>query len=144
LQEQTLAIIKPDAFSRNLVGPIIAMAEEKQLSMVAARLFPLTRKEVESFYYVHRDEGFFESLVQFMTEGPILVMVLQGEKAITVWRETMGATDPSKAEEGTIRQRFGESIERNAVHGSDNPESARFEIGFFFSSRDLLEGPNTG
>ena len=138
-----MAIIKPDAFSRNLVGPIIAMAAEKQLSMVAAQLFHLTRKEVESFYYVHRDKSFFESLIQFMTEGPLFVMVLQGEKAITVWRETMGATDPSKAEEGTIRQRFGESIERNAVHGSDNPESARFEIGFFFSSRDLLEGPNS-
>ena len=78
-----------------------------------------------------------------MTEGPIFVMVLQGENALTVWRETMGATDPSKAEEGTIRQRFGESIERNAVHGSDSPESARFEIGFFFTSRDLLEGPNS-
>ncbi len=142
MQEQTLAIIKPDAFSRNLVGPIIAMAAEKQLSMVAARLFHLTRKEVENFYYVHRDKSFFESLIQFMTEGPIFVMVLQGEKALTVWRETMGATDPSKAEEGTIRQRYGESIERNAVHGSDSPESARFEIGFFFSSRDLLKGPD--
>ena len=140
MQEKTLAIIKPDAFSRNLVGPILAMAAEKQLSMVAARLFHLTRKEVESFYYVHRDKGFFESLIQFMTEGPIFVMVLEGEKALTVWRETMGATDPSKAEEGTIRQRYGESIERNAAHGSDSPESARFEIGFFFSSRDLLGG----
>ncbi len=138
-----MAIIKPDAFSRNLVGPIIAMAAEKQLSMVAAQLFHLTRKEVESFYYVHRDKDFFESLIRFMTEGPIFVMVLQGENALTVWRETMGATDPSKAEEGTIRQRFGESIERNAVHGSDSPESARFEIGFFFTSRDLLEGPNS-
>jgi len=143
LQEQTLAIIKPDAFSRNLVGPIIAMAAEKQLSMVAAQLVHLTRKEVERFYYVHRDKDFFESLIRFMTEGPLFVMVLQGEKALTVWRETMGATDPSKAEEGTIRQRFGKNIERNATHGSDSPESARFEIGFFFSSRDLLEGPNS-
>ena len=139
-----MAIIKPDAFSRNLVGPIIAMAAEKQLSMVAARLFHLTRKEVESFYYVHRDKGFFESLSRFMTEGPIFVMVLQGDKALTVWREIMGVTDPSKAEEGTIRQRYGESIERNAAHGSDSPESARFEIGFFFSSRDLLEEHNAG
>ena len=139
-----MAIIKPDAFSRNLVGEIIAMAAEKQLSMVAARLFHLTRKEVESFYYVHRDKNFIESLIQFMTEGPIFVMVLQGEKAITDWREIMGATNPSEAKEGTIRQRFGESLERNAVHGSDTAESARFEIGFFFSSRDLLEGPNTG
>ena len=138
-----MAIIKPDAFTRNLVGPIIARAAEKTLSIVAARLFHLSRKEVEGFYYVHRDRDFFESLIQFMTEGPILVMVLQGEKALTVWRKTMGATDPSKAEEGTIRQRYGESIERNAVHGSDSPESARFEIGFFFSSRDLLEGPNS-
>ncbi len=143
MQEQTLAIIKPDAFSRNLVGPILAMAAEKQLSLVAAQLLHLTRKEVESFYYVHREKSFFQSLIRFMTEGPIFVMVLQGEKALTVWRETMGATDPSKAEEGTIRQRFGESIERNGVHGSDSPESARFEIGFFFSSRDLLEGPES-
>jgi len=143
LQEQTLAIIKPDAFSRNLVGPILAMAAEKQLSLVAVRLLHLSRKEVEGFYYVHRDKDFFESLIQFMTEGPILVTVLQGEKALTVWRETMGATNPSEAKEGTIRQRFGESIERNAVHGSDSPESARFEIGFFFSSRDLLKGPNS-
>jgi nucleoside-diphosphate kinase len=140
LQEQTLAIIKPDAFSRNLVGPIIAMAAEQKLSMVAAQLFHLSRKEVESFYYVHQEKSFFESLIQFMTEGPIFVMVLQGEKAITDWREIMGATNPSEAKEGTIRQRFGESIERNAVHGSDTVESARFEIGFFFSSRDLIGG----
>ena len=139
-----MAIIKPDAFSRNLVGPIIAMAAEQNLSMVAAQLFHLSRKEVESFYYVHQEKSFFESLIQFMTEGPIFVMVLQGEKAITDWREIMGATNPSEAKEGTIRQRFGESLERNAVHGSDTAESARFEIGFFFSSRDLLEGPNTG
>ncbi len=138
MQEQTLAIIKPDAFSRNLVGPIIAMAAEKKLSMVAAQLFHLSRKEVESFYYVHQDKSFFESLIQFMTEGPIFVMVLQGENAITLWREIMGATNPSEAKEGTIRQRFGEGIERNAVHGSDTAESARFEIGFFFSSRGLL------
>ncbi len=135
-----MAIIKPDAFSRNLAGPIIAMAAEKQLSIVAAQLFHLSRKEVEGFYYVHREKSFFESLIQFMTEGPILVMVLQGEKAITDWREIMGATNPSEAKEGTIRQRFGESIERNAVHGSDTVESARFEIGFFFSSRDLIGG----
>jgi len=140
LQEQTLAIIKPDAFSRDLVGPIIAMAAEQKLSMVAAQLFHLSRKEVESFYYVHQEKSFFESLIQFMTEGPIFVMVLQGEKAITDWREIMGATNPSEAKEGTIRQRFGESIERNAVHGSDTVESARFEIGFFFSSRDLIGG----
>ncbi len=135
-----MAIIKPDAFSRNLVGPIIAMAAEQKLSMVAAQLFHLSRKEVESFYYVHQEKSFFESLIQFMTEGPIFVMVLQGEKAITDWREIMGATNPSEAQEGTIRQRFGESIERNAIHGSDDPESARFEIGFFFSSRDLIGG----
>ena len=140
MREQTLAIIKPDAFSRNLAGPILAMAAEKQLSLVGVRLVHLSKKEVEGFYYVHREKSFFESLIRFMTEGPILVMVFEGEKAISVWRETMGATDPSEAQEGTIRQRFGESIERNAVHGSDTVENARFEIGFFFSSRDLLEG----
>ncbi len=138
-----MAIIKPDAFSRNIVGSIIAMAEEKQLSMVSGQVFHLTRKQAESFYHVHRDKSFFESLTRFMTEGPIFVMVLAGEEAISLWRKIMGATDPGQAEEGTIRQLYGESIERNAVHGSDSPESARFEIGFFFSSRDVLEGLNS-
>ena len=139
MQERTLAIIKPDAFSRNLVGSIIAMAEEKQLSMVSGKVFHLTRQQVESFYSVHRDKSFFESLTRFMTEGPIFVMVLGGEEAITLWRKLMGATDPGRAEEGTIRQRFGENIERNSVHGSDDPKTARFEIGFFFNALELVE-----
>jgi len=139
MQERTLAIIKPDAFSRNLVGSIIAMAEEKQLSMVSGKVCHLTRQQAESFYDVHRDKSFFESLTRFMTEGPIFVMVLGGEEAITLWRKIMGATDPGQAEEGTIRQRFGESIERNSVHGSDHPKTARFEIGFFFNSLELVE-----
>ena len=137
MQEKTLAIIKPDALSRNLVGSIIAMAEEEQLSLAAAKLLHLTRQQAENFYYVHQDKSFFESLTRFMTEGPILVLVLQGEEAITLWRKIMGATDPSQAEEGTIRRRFGESIERNAVHGSDDPKAAHFEIGFFFNAREL-------
>ncbi len=142
MQERTLAIIKPDAFSRNLVGSIIAMAEEKQLSMVSGKVFHLTRQQAESFYYVHRDKGFFESLTRFMSEGPIFVMVLGGEEAITLWRKIMGTTDPGQAEEGTIRQRFGENIERNSVHGSDESQTARFEIGFFFNALEVVEESN--
>lgn len=115
------------------------MAEEKQLSMVSGQVFHLTRQQAESFYHVHRDKSFFESLTRFMTEGPIFVMVLGGKEAIALWRKIMGATDPGQAEEGTIRQRFGESIERNSVHGSDNPETARIEIGFFFNSLEVVK-----
>jgi len=110
--------------------------------MVSGKVFHLTRQQAESFYYVHRDKSFFESLTRFMTEGPIFVMVLGGEEAITLWREIMGATDPSQAEEGTIRQRFGESIERNSVHGSDDSKTARSEIGFFFNALELVEESN--
>jgi nucleoside-diphosphate kinase len=137
LLERTLAIIKPDAFSRNIAGQIVAMAEAKELSMIGAKLLRLTREEVQKFYHVHREKSFFDSLTQFMSEGPILILVFQGENAIVCWRETMGATNPSEAEEGTIRAQFGENIERNAVHGSDSSESARSEIGYFFNELEL-------
>ncbi|MFQ5929111.1 MAG: nucleoside-diphosphate kinase [Acidobacteriota bacterium] len=143
MEERTLAIIKPDAVERHIVGQIVGMAEEKKLSMVAAKMVHLTKKEAEGFYYVHRDKNFFESLTQYMSEGPIFVLVLQGKEAINRWREIMGATDPSKAEEGTIRKRFGKSIERNAVHGSDGPESARFEISYFFSALEFTADDTT-
>ena len=138
MQERTLAIIKPDAFSRNVAGQIIAMAEAKELSIIGAKLLGLTQEEIQGFYYVHREKGFFDSLTQFMSEAPIMVLVFQGENAIARWRETMGATNPSEAEEGTIRAQFGENIERNAVHGSDSPESARFEISYFFDELELI------
>lgn len=138
MQERTLAIIKPDAFSRNIAGPIIAMAEAKELSIIGAKLLRLTQEEVQGFYHVHREKAFFDSLTQFMSEGPMMVLVFQGENAIARWRETMGATNPSEAEEGTIRAQFGDNIERNAVHGSDSSESARFEIGYFFNALELI------
>ena len=139
MQERTLAIIKPDAFSRNMAGKIIAMAEAKQLSIIGAKPLHLSQAEAQGFYHVHREKGFFDSLTQFMSEGPIMVLVFQGENAIALWRETMGATNPSEAEEGTIRAQFGENIERNAVHGSDSPESASFEISYFFNELELID-----
>ena len=139
MQEKTLAIIKPDAFSRNIAGRIIAMAQAKELSIIGTKLLHLTQEEAQGFYHVHREKGFFDSLTQFMSEGPIIVLVLQGENAIARWRETMGATNPSEAEEGTIRAEFGENIERNTVHGSDSPESARYEISYFFNELELVD-----
>jgi nucleoside-diphosphate kinase len=138
LQERTLAIIKPDAFSRNMTGQIIAMAEAKELSIIGAKLLHLTEEEARGFYRVHREKGFFDSLTQFMSEGPIMVLAFQGENAITRWRETMGATNPSEAEEGTIRAQFGEDIERNAVHGSDSSESSSMELSYFFNELELI------
>ena len=138
MQERTLAIIKPDAFSRNFSGQIIAMVEAKELSIIGAKLLHLTQAEVRGFYHVHREKGFFDSLTQFMSEGPIMLLVLQGENAISRWREIMGATNPSEAEEGTVRALFGENIERNAVHGSDSPESSNFEISYFFNELELI------
>lgn len=132
MQERTLAIIKPDAVERNILGQIITMAEKNELSLVAGKVLRLSKEEAEGFYYVHQDKPFFDSLTEYMSEGLIFVMVLEGERSIDRWRETMGATNPSQAEEGTIRSRFGESIERNAVHGSDSRESADFEISYFF------------
>ena len=114
------------------------MAEAKELSIIGAKLLRLTQEEVQRFYHVHREKAFFDSLTQFMSEGPMMVLVFQGENAIARWRETMGATNPSEAEEGTIRAQFGDNIERNAVHGSDSSESARFEIGYFFNALELI------
>ncbi len=138
MQQATLAIIKPDAIKKNLIGQIIRRVEEKDLSVVALKMVHLTRKQAEGFYYVHREKGFFGSLTQFMSEGPIVVMILRGEEAIARWRDIMGATNPTQAEVGTLRSLFAENIERNAVHGSDHPESARFEIGYFFGAMELV------
>lgn len=138
MKQATLGIIKPDATRKNIVGQIIRRAEEKDLSVAGMKLVHLSKKQAEAFYYVHREKPFFESLTNFMSEGPVVVMVLRGEDAITKWREIMGATNPSDAADGTLRKLFAESIERNAVHGSDAPETAQYEIGYFFSGMELV------
>ena len=130
--ERTLTIIKPDAVAAGHVGEIIKMFEANRLAIVAARLVNLSKKEAEGFYAVHRGKPFFESLTKFMSSGRALVMVLEGENAIARLREVMGATNPAHAAPGTVRKLYATSIERNAVHGSDGPETAAFEIGYFF------------
>jgi nucleoside-diphosphate kinase len=135
--ERTLAIVKPDAVARKLTGKILQRVEESGFQIRAMRLVSLTRHEAEGFYMVHRDRPFFGSLTAFMSSGPAVVMVLEAEHAIRKWRTLMGATDPAKAEPGTLRKEFAESIERNATHGSDAPETAAYEIGYFFAGVDL-------
>jgi len=137
--EQTLSIIKPDAVEQNQIGNIIEYFERNGLSVVAAKMVHLSAEQAKSFYAVHKDKPFFEELVKFMTSGPILVMVLEGEGAITRNREIMGATDPSKAKPGTIRCDFATSIDRNAVHGSDSPQTAKVEIPFFFKPNEIFK-----
>jgi len=130
--ERTLAIIKPDAVAARHTGQIIQRIEEAGFQIRAMRMLHLSREEAEGFYAVHRERPFFGSLTGFMSEGPVVVLALEAAGAIRKWRELMGATDPGKAEPGTIRKDFGGSIERNATHGSDAPETAAFEIGYFF------------
>ena len=134
--ERTLSIIKPDAVQKNVIGQIIARFESAGLRVIAARMTHLTRKEAEGFYAVHRERPFFKDLVEFMISGPVFVQVLEGENAIALNRELMGATDPKKAARGTIRADFADSIDANAVHGSDGPDTARKEIAFFFPKLD--------
>ena len=136
--EQTLSIIKPDATRRNLTGEIIARFEKSGLRLVAQRRLQLSTGQAESFYNVHKARPFFKSLVEFMTSGPVVVNVLEGENAIARNREIMGATDPAKAATGTIRKDFAESIEANSVHGSDSAETATAEIKFFFCDLDIV------
>ena len=136
--ERTLAIVKPDAVGRNLIGEILRRAEAAGLRIAAARFLHLTKIEAEGFYAVHRERPFFASLTDYMSSGPVLVAVLEGEGAITRWRELMGATDPAKADPGTIRKDLGLNVERNATHGSDAPETARTEITYFFSALDIV------
>jgi nucleoside-diphosphate kinase len=130
--ERTLSIVKPDAVKRNIIGQIISRFETAGLKIVAAKMLRLSRPEAEGFYAVHKGRPFFSSLVEFMTTGPVLVQVLEGENAIQRNREIMGATDPAKAEKGTIRADFARSIEANSVHGSDSSETAKTEIAYFF------------
>jgi len=136
--EQTFAIIKPDAVASGHTGGILRMIETAGFSIRGMRMQRLSRQQAEAFYAIHRERPFFGSLVEFMTEGPVVALVLEREDAIKHWRDTMGATNPEKAAEGTIRKRYAASIERNAVHGSDAPETAALEIPFFFSMAELL------
>ncbi len=138
MEERTLAIIKPDAVVRGLTGAIIDRIHKGGLQVVAMKLLHLTKAEAEGFYAVHRERPFFGSLTDFMSSGPIVVMVLKGENAISRWRELMGATDPAKAAEGTIRKDFALNIEKNSVHGSDAPETAATEIAYFFSQLEIV------
>ena len=136
--ERTLAIIKPDAVAAGHAGPIIQRIEAEGFQIRAMRLVRLTRADAEGFYAVHRERPFFGQLAAFMSSGPAIIMALEAPDAIRRWRTAMGATNPEKADGGTIRKDFGASIERNATHGSDAPETAAFEIGYFFAGRELL------
>ncbi|MGH8745652.1 MAG: nucleoside-diphosphate kinase [Burkholderiales bacterium] len=136
--EQTLSIIKPDAVKKNAIGRICARFEAAGLKIVAARMMHLSRAQAEGFYAIHRERPFFRDLVEFMISGPVLVQVLQGEAAVAKNRELMGATDPRKAAKGTIRADFADSIDANAVHGSDGPDTARTEIGYFFPACEIF------
>ena len=136
--ERTLSIIKPDAVKKNVIGQILARFEKAGLRIVAARMMHLSRAEAEGFYAVHRNRPFFRDLVDFMTSGPVLVQVLEGDEAIARNRELMGATDPKKAAKGTIRADFAESIDANAVHGSDGADTARVEIAYFFPACEVF------
>lgn len=135
--ERTLSIIKPDAVAKNVIGKIYSRFETNGLKLIAARMLHLSRAEAEGFYAVHRGRPFFEDLVKFMISGPVMVQVLEGENAIAKNRELMGATDPKKADQGTIRADFADSIDANAVHGSDGTDTAKVEIGYFFPALNI-------
>jgi len=136
--QRTFSIIKPDATRRNLTGKIVACLEDAGLRVAAQRRVRLTRAQAEGFYAVHKERPFFRSLCEFMTSGPVVIQVLEGENAVEKNREVMGATDPAKAAAGTIRAEFAESIEANSAHGSDSPENAAIEIAYFFSQVDIV------
>ena len=135
--ERTLAIIKPDAMGRHQSGAILQRYEQAGLIPVAMRLLRLTKAQAEGFYYVHKQRPFFDSLCSFMSSGPIVVLALEGEDAVKRHRDLMGATDPAKAAEGTLRKVFGTHIEHNAVHGSDSPDTAKFELAYFFNALEM-------
>ena len=139
--ERTFSIIKPDAVRKNVIGQILARFEAAGLRVTAARMMFLSRAEAEGFYAVHRGRPFFNDLVQFMTSGPVLVQVLEGDNAIAVNRTVMGATNPEKAEQGTIRKEFATNIEKNTVHGSDSAENAKIEIAYFFPESQIHTYP---
>jgi len=136
--ERTLSIIKPDAVGRGIIGEILTRFEAAGLKIVAAKLLRLSRKQAQGFYAVHKERPFYSSLTEYMSSGPVLVAVLEGEGAIAKNREIMGATDPAKAAPGTVRREWGRDVERNAVHGSDGPETAAWEIAFFFKPDEIF------
>ena len=138
MSERTLAIIKPDAFERRLAGPLIQRIEAEGFAIRAMRRVHLSKAQAEGFYAVHRARPFFASLTEFMSSGPVVVLVLEAPEAIKKWRALMGATDPAKADAGTLRKEFAQSIERNATHGSDAPVTAAYEIGYFFAGVELV------
>ncbi len=140
-KERTLAIIKPDAVAKNIIGEILARLEKADLQIIAAKMLHLTRTEAEGFYGVHKERPFFKSLVSFMCSGPVMIALLEGKNAVACYRELMGATDPRKATKGTIRADFADSIEENVVHGSDSTETAKQEIAFFFREDEICERP---
>ena len=135
--ERTISIIKPDGVEKNIIGEVFRRFESAGLQIVAARMIHLTREQAADFYAVHRERAFYDDLIEYMTSGPVMVQVLEGEDAIAKNREVMGATNPAEADPGTIRADFAKSIEENVVHGSDGPDTARQEIAFFFSSDQI-------
>jgi nucleoside-diphosphate kinase len=139
MRERTLSIVKPDAVAKHKIGEILARAEGAGLRMVAGKFLRLSKEDAARFYVVHRERPFYADLCAFMSSGPVFVSVLEGEGAIGKWRDTMGATDPAKAAPGTVRRDFGTNVERNATHGSDAPDTARWEIGFFFGELELRD-----
>jgi nucleoside-diphosphate kinase len=139
MKQRTLSIVKPDAVAKRKIGEILARAEAAGLTIAAGKLVHLSREDAARFYIVHKERPFYADLCAFMSSGPVFVSVLQGEDAITKWRDTMGATDPAKAAAGTVRRDFGTNVERNATHGSDAPDTARWEIAFFFGEIELRD-----
>jgi nucleoside-diphosphate kinase len=137
--EKTLSIVKPDGVQKHLIGEVIKRYEDRGLKVIGLKMISMDKKEAEGFYAVHRGKPFFESLTTFMSSGPSVVMVLEGEGAISKTRELMGATDPKQAKEGTLRRQFATNVEKNVVHGSDAPETAAFEINYFFNSLEMFE-----
>lgn len=136
--ERTLAIIKPDSLEKGIIGEICKRVEDSNLKVIGMKMLHMNQPRAEGFYAVHKGKTFFDSLVRFMISGPCVVLALEGEDAIKKWRETMGATNPEMAADGTIRKDFGTNIERNAVHGSDAPETAKFELAYFFENNEFV------
>ncbi|OIN95601.1 MAG: nucleoside-diphosphate kinase [Deltaproteobacteria bacterium CG1_02_45_11] len=138
MMERTLSIIKPDGVARSIIGEVIKRIENNSIKIIAVKMIRMTKKQAEGFYAVHKEKTFFDSLTDFMSSGPVVVMVLEGKNVIFQYRELMGATDYKEAAAGTIRKDFATSIEKNVVHGSDSPETAAFEIGYFFNNFEII------
>lgn len=139
MRERTLSIIKPDGIAKNIIGEVIRRIESKDLQVIAAKMIAMTKEQAKGFYAVHEGKPFFESVTDFMSSAPCLVMVLEGESAISVYRELMGATNKDEAKEGTIRKDYASDIEKNIVHGSDSTETAEFEINYFFNNLEIMK-----